>query len=65
MKSKMATVNRTFPRSAFNQGDELYEIGEKVTVLRTYWYNGEGWATIRRPSGTVAELPDVFLDGLY
>lgn len=61
--NKNATVSARFPEGSNHWGK--LSRGQKVTVLRTYWYNGEGWAKIRTAANEVLHLPDVFLDGVY
>lgn len=64
-KPKTVTVNRDNPRGCFQPDAPALKCGEEVTLLRTYWYNGEGWASVRTAAGVALEIPDVFLDGVY
>lgn len=39
--------------------------GEKYLVVKSFWYNGEGWFTVKRLSnGAVTTAPDVFFGDL-
>jgi len=36
------------------------EANVEYVVIRSYFYNGEGWYSLRRPDGSIFEAPDVF-----
>ena len=39
--------------------------GRSYGLIKTYWYNGEGWVKVVDDEGTVIDAPDVFFDNVY
>jgi len=35
--------------------------GQKYTIIKLYWYNGEGWAKVKDVDGIIIEIPDIFI----
>jgi hypothetical protein len=54
-KQKIVTVTTT--NSAFNTVS-----GQKLTVLKRFFDNGEGWIRAKTEEGKVVEIPDVFVE---